>query len=321
MTNARFYFRFRVRDLFVASEVLGLEQLGEIDGREVRLRLPADALLFEPDSAPSPKGLDLPEQTVGTVQVSVDSALPFGATDTPSDYRLAVELSGEFQVNLSIATGVVRALVEWSRVDLDQIGLGVADEFPPLMEFQRVLDLDSGSFYNQRIAHLGQASFRPNSARPVGTSFLESLLRDGEPGEPPIAHSLLADARHLAGRQPPDWLRAVLVAAIATEVRVKEALKDAAAPESALLLDLVIESPRDVSLAAVSLFDKAMKAVTGHSLREEDSTLYKDVVHLFEARNRIAHRAMRPSAEEGQRAVDAAYRAFGWLDRTASRAN
>lgn len=80
------------------------------------------------------------------------------------------------------------------------------------------------------------------------------------------------------------------MAAIACEVAVKQSLRDAARPEQQELVELVLSSPRDVSLAAATLFDKGCKAVVTRSLKEENASLYKRVDKLFQDRNKIAYR-------------------------------
>jgi hypothetical protein len=53
---------------------------------------------------------------------------------------------------------------------------------------------------------------------------------------------------------------------------------------------LILANPRDVSIAAVSLYDKALNAVLGKSLRLDRPRTYKALNALFEHRNRLAHR-------------------------------
>ena len=323
MARARFYYRFGVRDLFVDNAVLDSVLEGEVDGKPVAIRIPADASVFDPDvprPAPATRRSHEPgEQSVRTVQVSVDSVLPFGAhdpsvADLSADYRWTIAVSDAFAANLELATRVVSGLVEWSRVALSQFGLALADDRPALVDVQRVFDLDAAEFYPLGMHAPGWASFRPGGARPVTEEFLREVLATGHQESPPIALALLADARHLATRPPQDWPRAVLAAAIATEVRVKRALRSAATDGARPVVDVLLDNPRDASIAAVNLFDKAMDAVCGRSLRTDDRGLFKEVTLLFELRNQIAHHAGRPTAEEGARAVQAAVRAFAWLD-------
>lgn len=83
----------------------------------------------------------------------------------------------------------------------------------------------------------------------------------------PLPESFLADAQNFLqcgienGTQS-DFQRAVLLAAIACELKVKEVLKEKAFPGAADLVDILVSSPRDFSMSASGLFDKAMKAGT-----------------------------------------------------------
>jgi hypothetical protein len=322
MARARFYYRFGVRDLFVDNALLDRAFEGEVDGKPVAIRIPADASVFDSDAPRLAPAIGPPQEagelTVGTVQVSVDSVLPFGVHD-PSvvslsvDYRWTIALSDEFATNLELATRVVSGLVEWSRVALEQFGLALADDQPVLVDMQRVFDLDAAEFYPLGMHAPGWASFRPGSALPVTEGFLRDVLATGHQESPPTALVLLADARHLATRPPQDWARAVLAAAVATEVRVKQALRSAATDDGRPLVDFLLDNPRDASLAAVNLFHRAMQAVCGRSLHIDDPGLFREVDFLFRLRNEIAHHARRPTAERGARAVQAAVGAFAWL--------
>ena len=323
MARARFYYRFGVRDLFVDNALIDRVLEGEVDGTPVAIRIPADPSVFDPNPpalAPAIRRPNEPgERTVRTVQVSVDSVLPFGAHD-PSvvslsvDYRWTVDLSDVFNTNLELATRVISGLVEWSRVALSQFGLALTDDQSALVDVQRVFDLDAGEFYPLGMQAPGLASFRPAGALPVTEEFLRAVLATGHQESPLTALALLADARHLASRTPHDWPRAVLAAAIATEVRAKEALRAAATDNARPLVDYLLDNPRDASLAAANLFDKAMQAVCGRSLRIDDQDLFKEVTFLFQVRNEIAHHGLRPTADRGARAVLAAVGAFTWLD-------
>jgi hypothetical protein len=123
----------------------------------------------------------------------------------------------------------------------------------------------------------------------------------------------LADARHIADRPPQDWSRAVLLAAIACELKVKETLRQLATDSNLPLVDLLLDSPRDFSMQVAGLFDKAMTAVHNESLRESDRELYKAIDRLFQVRNQIAHYGVRPTPEQGSHAVGAAASVVAWL--------
>jgi hypothetical protein len=91
-----------------------------------------------------------------------------------------------------------------------------------------------------------------------------------------LRDALIADAKYLASLSDPPQLReAVLLAAIACEVTIKQTLRAACSNAARPVLDWALDNPRDVSEQAAGLFDKTAKAVTGRSLREENKAVHK----------------------------------------------
>lgn len=132
---------------------------------------------------------------------------------------------------------------------------------------------------------------------------------------PPTPESLLADARYLITySEPPDASRAVLIAAIACEVKAKEVLAAKAVGAAAELLSVVLKEHRSFPLALLALLDGISKAVNGHSLREEDGDTFAAIRGLVNLRNDIAHRALAPEMGPAQRSVHGAQKLFSWLD-------
>jgi len=122
----------------------------------------------------------------------------------------------------------------------------------------------------------------------------------------------LADALFFVRRTGPVELqRAVLLAAIATELKVKEILRSAP-PKKAALVEIIIG--RDAPVAVAALFDKTLSAAIGHSLLDEQKDLFKRVWRLFELRNQIAHSGAVPDLESARDLVRAAREASEWLD-------
>lgn len=143
------------------------------------------------------------------------------------------------------------------------------------------------------------------------------LVRQAALGtKPGLAETLFSDARFALQPPIPDFRQAVLLAAIACEVKVKDVLVSMASPDQRPVLNLLLENPRDWSMGAASLFDKAMEAVCSRLLRKEDPALYKDVDLLYQNRNKIAHRGgtglLTDDVLRGH--VVSAGQAFAWLD-------
>lgn len=103
-------------------------------------------------------------------------------------------------------------------------------------------------------------------------------------------------------------------AAIACEVKIKTFLREHSNAEQAALVELLLENPRDWSLAAAALFDKPLKIVGGRSLKDEDDkSLWKGVIDLFERRNALAHRGKIPTQAQALACLSTSRKVFGWL--------
>lgn len=151
----------------------------------------------------------------------------------------------------------------------------------------------------------------------VTTDVAQALAEEASKGTvPPLAVGLLADAKYLSWiRRPRDLRLGVLLAAIACEAKIKETLTRLADAARTPLLDLVLDNPRDVTVATVVHLDKTARAVSGRSLREENGELWKAANKLFATRNRIAHgKAQQPTNEDMTSAVHAAVDIFDWID-------
>jgi hypothetical protein len=113
----------------------------------------------------------------------------------------------------------------------------------------------------------------------------EDVISHAEAQEsPPLAEILLADAQFSGLElEPADPARAVLLAAIAAELKAKTVLRERIDVPRASLLDYVLANPREITVtAADGLFDKLMDVAQGRSLRKENLELFKQVRRLFE---------------------------------------
>ena len=109
----------------------------------------------------------------------------------------------------------------------------------------------------------------------------------------------------------------MLLTAVSCEIKIKDALLFLAKSDQRPLVEWLLESPRDFSVAAVALFDNGLKSICGRSLREDDRFLFKCIQRLFEARNRVAHRGAEISYNDVAIHVNMANAAFAYLDRVA----
>jgi hypothetical protein len=339
VTALRATFHFEVRRLCVARELLGTSHELERDGSRVRVTFPSrertsqdEGPEFDPSIFPEWEPLPLIEgagevtsttsvepsedfATIDAVRVEVFLAGPVSAetyADPGADaHILASEASWSA---METAKRVVETLIAWLRVTPGQPWLGLSGEEPWPSGRSRLDDLDASlrlpyTFSGRRLVIQQIAE-----EQIIGLDRLESALRRIEAHEDPeLADSLLADAWFLNSHQS-DAPRVILSAAIACELKVKQALRELAKPEAEELLDVLLESRRDHSLAAAALFHKPMAAVAGVSLRDFDRDLWKQVQRLFETRNKIAHRGYVPTGDEALDCLRAATRVFNWLD-------
>src|SRR5262249_7608397 len=139
---------------------------------------------------------------------------------------------------------------------------------------------------------------------------LEELLT--ESAAISLGEALLADADYFRWSHFPQAIPgAVLLAAIGCEVRVKEVIR-ATAGERKAAVELLMERPRDFSVAARSLFSDVMAAANGRSLKQEHPDLEKRLGRVFEIRNGIAHKGAIPSLVVARECVETARDVMVW---------
>jgi hypothetical protein len=218
---------------------------------------------------------------------------------------------------LDVASHVVTEFVAWVRATTRMTSLPLSSEVPPLAGPVRAFEVDSGRQLRVGPSHRTVAVARdPAGKYHLTAPDLEQIVERVNRGhEAPVAETLLADAEYYARYEVRDYRRAVLMAAIACEVKVKAILRDRALAEQKPLVDFALDNPREVTVTAASgLYDKLMLATLGRSLRRDDRQLFRDIEHLYTVRNNIAHRGAVPSEADAGRAVRGARRCFVWLD-------
>lgn len=255
------------------------------------------------------------------VSVEIDDGIGrFELEAAESDAELAsLHDSGLEVVNAArdAALAVVEDVVAWARAEWDQSWLGLSSEVPETAGPTRVVEVDTGSQAPiSPSIHLHTGTLRRDFDA-LGTDDVKRLFASVATSEPPpLAESFLADAEYLTwGHFPYDPTRAVLMAAIAAEVKVKSDLVTQATQDQRELVDYALGKQREITLTAVDgLFDKFMKAAQGRSLREDDRELFKRLGKLFEIRNSIAHAGATPDLESARDAVRAAREAIRWVE-------
>jgi hypothetical protein len=348
MIALRARFHFRVRGILIRRDLMGGRQSTLVDGRQVDIVFPTHEVDFDEDAAAEDALLGRPDlfppdnppckpcascetsatagpseafARVRVIRIDVFLTAGIGAADFAADNDASATKAMDDGIAAlydayGTAQRAAREFLEWERTAGGQYWLGLGGETPPGLGHSELVDLDAGQMLPVSIG-LQVPVFRMVAPSQIADrNRLEAVGKSIAQGKSPgLPEMLLADARYYANAaQPADPPRALLIAAVACEVKVKNTLRAVVSAAGANLLELIINRPRDYSLAAHALFNEAAKAVTGKSLKDADQELFKKVGLLFERRNQVAHRGQGPDIEEVRDLIGAARRGFDWLD-------
>lgn len=328
MADLRLVLDFSVSGLAVSATLLGRSFTRVWRGHRCALEFPKDAQHFgvqrEKTYIDDPlmyvavrSSEDEPivvSVTVLRLTVDIPNA-PFGASDFGGGGTAELFQIAHNDV-LVPAAEIARSLLATYLTHVRTVGrqpwLGPESSHPQGLGPSHLIDMESGS-------RLPTGYSEPLRGRLVTGGLTESehevFFGKDEQAAAPLPESFLADAIYLRSTDPPQHQHAILLSAIACELKVKEVLIGAAPDHMAEVVQLLFEHPADFSMPVRGLFDRAMKAVTGRSLREEDRPLYKAVDRLFQARNRVAHRGGEGVREDELRSsVTTAQKVVAWLD-------
>jgi hypothetical protein len=329
MTAIRVEFLFQVSSppaqLSVTRDALGKSYTLSHEGTPVEITIPrrADDFLFWRPFIPGEYSAVFDIDSLGevlvqvirvTVIINADVSAATATIDNPDALGRAVEAIDRAR---DVASQVVTAFVAWVRATTRMTDLALSSEVPPLAGPVRAFEVGTGLQFN-----VGPSTRSVVFARdPAGKYSLtaadwEEIIESVNRGdEAPVAETLLADAEYYARHGIRDFRRAVLMAAIACEVKVKAILRDLATDAQRSLVEFALESPREITItAAGGLFDKLMLVTLGRSLRQDNRQLFRDIEALYRVRNRIAHGGLMPDEAEAGRVVRAARQSFIWLD-------
>jgi hypothetical protein len=263
--------------------------------------------------------------TVRVLRVVVETdEVGFGSSDfEAADEETLKDLTRRATIAARLAREAARRavneVVAWLRAVWGQGWLGLSSDLPEDLGDPVAVDAATGGVIPLKLWPVAWIRTRPTT-RALRRDEVAELVTaiQSEESDPPLAETLLADAHFLAyERDPPDPVRAVLMAAIALEVKVKRNLVERARDDQLALIDFALSNQREIIISAAGgLFDKFMKASQGRSLREDAKELFRLVDKLFTLRNRIAHAGTLPTRQEAEEAADAAEAAFWWLDHS-----
>jgi hypothetical protein len=316
------HYHFSVNDLTILGELLGSKYDFKLNDHDCYLEIPKDNSSFGLSDDPEEEitaitgSRGTQENPKKYVKISIirigyefetDFDVPVGTTDGD----VLNKLNPYLQQGAETATLAAKNYVNIARVEAQQAWLGTQIDEPELIWISDVYDDRNNRLRTGYMPPINLRFISENEAiTPDKQSEIVNKLEAGD--LPTLAKSFLYDALFLTN-QNGDPAQAVLYAAIACEVQIKVALIALASDEQLGLVSALLENPRDFSLAAASLYDKGLKAVTGRSLREENRDLYKKVSKLFEDRNAVAHRGQGPSNSVATADVNAAKEAIEWL--------
>lgn len=323
---------FPVNELWVFEDLLGEAFEVVFRQHKCKLHFPADTDAFGlhgsdylsivgRTTVPA-EGTTLTKAAVAVLAVDVEMDSQLTADDFPAgqtvDRTLVEQASALLHESAEIARSLVFFVATQARIRTHQYWLEPIA--PRVIWLSRLVDAQGQRIrvgYNDPLTVHWSGEWQHALTR----SELESTLELAKEEEaPPLPETLLADALFYAFRaDQPNLELGLMLAAVACETKIKSVLAELAAPDQEALVDLVLENPRDVSVAAASLFDKGLAAVTGTSLRLENKDLFKAVEKLFQDRNKFAHRGggdLDPSVITQD--LHAAQRAFVWIDEMVS---
>lgn len=352
MTALRATFFFDVGKLLVDPTLLGTSRSIRRDDREDVLTFPATDERPADDAEPSDAELlarfaarDEPPLLEGSAETATSLSVPGGSLAHVHTIRVDVLFDGAvsasdftdpfrpkdssvFDPALSLldetraeATHIVEGFLAWCRAAGRQPWLGIGGQQPKGIGSGHLFDLDANRRLPVAISLDTVVIHRVRDEQILSEEQLgEYIARVAAGDDPPLGDVLRMDANYfLQHAEPRDPRRALLMAAIACEVRVKAELTDRARgkPAERLIARLIGSKPPEYP--AFRLFDEPMKAVSGISMRDDDRGLFVAIDKLFQRRNRLAHSGTLLDEKEpdeqtqAREAATAAREMFVWL--------
>ncbi len=316
--------------MWVAEDAFGETLSFTRDGWEVEVKLPStreDFGLYRPEwireypngpfggGSSGTAGTGNYVRHVTAIQVTVRGDAEVSAESFDSgDLDALREGFAHHDRALAVAESAAADFVGWVRVERNQPWLGQSHSRPPRIGLVNHWDEDADRWLRVGGSSgvVVQAMPRERAVRAEDVAAYAISLGQGE--EPGLAESLLRDGQYLIETDPPNPAQAVLLAAIGSEVKVKQTLRARATPEALPFVEYILEKPREVTQAAASLVDTPMKLVSGRSLKEERRPLFNAVGKLFEDRNAVAHKAGAIDLQTARNHIKTALALFDWLD-------
>jgi hypothetical protein len=293
-------FGFEIGGMFVRGDQLGVRLETERDGKRIWVETPGrDRTGLGKEEISGRRGDPDDPGAIFRVEI-IHVGVSLGDERDPK-----LEEKELLDAAEPLARKVVRDLLDWARTQDRQPWLP-----PPHVEipFAEASWLENEA--GERSRGVGEVSmvivvFSDDDA--PGGDLTDSLAQR----ELDEAASLLAEARREVwpGRDG-DTKRAVLLAAIALEVKASKALLVIADECAQPLVELLLADEPSIN----RVLNKIAPAVGGESLKEHDGRLSKGVIDLVKLRNDVAHRGKTPIDKDALTAVGVVEEVFVWLD-------
>jgi hypothetical protein len=327
--------RFALRGIWVQPDALGQEFTWNMDQYQVTLALPQSQGDFTADDEPEIQKIPALMPTaritgsgeavsVHLIKVTVKFSGPISAATKAAameasqseDDSEALSVFGNtaqqyWEEGHGVAARAAHTWLSYVRVVSSQPWLGIAVE--PPVHYGRSYIMDD-------VAGVGLMAFGPKQSVTIRSGLvalaldqLNEIQRKVENREEySAAEALLADARFLAREaEVVDSQRAILIAAIAAEIKSKLTIRQKIDPAKSELLNLVLDRVSNLP----KLLDTVLEAAFSISLRTSEPQLYEKMQRLNILRNHVVHRGIRVEQAEGRQLVVAAGQLFDWLDR------
>lgn len=321
---------FWVPQLWIGIDTIGATFEYIFGGERVTLSLPTDGDSFSalPEHFPHPPVPSLVQAgpvfqeegrypaTAALVlfQVAIETKLEFPAqkpADLDEGQRQAVETC--LREAIDRASEVAGRFVRHARAAAPaQSWLGLSSHPPKQYGVASLEYQDTGEF----IFGLGEeqsVTVRSSRLRLDRADLDRISVNVASETEPPVAESLLADAWHLEDATAAnDQDRAVLVAAVASEVKSKQAIRRSVGTDRLALAEMILKRRSNLP----ELLDEVLEACCDISLRRADPELYQRVKALSHQRNAIVHSGRRDEGGPAMATPAAtASSIFEWIDK------
>lgn len=333
MTPQRAIFNFRQRGAWVRPECLGRSYTFERDGHRVEVTFPAgkdDLRAGEPRQGEVWKAVSqIPPSNSGRfdgvavhvirITVDVDGKISLAELSpelSEEEFLEKAKLATQvFSMARDIAEQVMRDLMVMISAVHRQSWIALSTATLDLAEDAYLVEVDNPDeafpvhpAMEARDVRNYELILSPDELDGVFARIAESEVAS-------VAETFLADAEYLMRWHTPDPIRAILMAAIACEIKAKANLRERSEPGQDALLDFILGNWREVNVTAANgLFHELIIKAQGRSLKHDDPELFKKINRLFTVRNDIAHQGVQPEIEEARDLVGAARGAFNWLD-------